>query len=215
MKKRITLVCALCAVFFLAQAGEKKKKEVELDFTLEAQVYCDKETVHPLGSAEIFSYFNHKKWGLYIYNLISPKWGEIIAGPAFHIETKNAKNVFETSCGLGVESAYIPIRGLGLFKLTHFKNEEQNQKGSLILFAVGEYGGSGYYYSTYLNYNISKWFGVGYLGQFDGVWGPRVEFNFPHGKIWTAGGINIEAEPKEEIHPKKTMGWVGALQLNF
>ncbi len=197
--KKVLLLFAVVTAFFSAEAQEKKEKNIEMKTILEGQTYFSKKVFQPWITADITMYFNHKKVGMHILSLASKEWGEVLIGPAFKWGTEHDE--FEVILGFGMEANAMPVRGLSSFEYIH-KKDIHSKKGQLNIFATGEYGGSGYFYTTHLNYNCFKWLGIGYLGQSEGVWGPRVQFNFPHGKIWVASGMKIELEKHEDKVPE-------------
>lgn len=74
----------------------------------------------------------------------------------------------------------------------HYTDSSAADQHKLTCLLNVEYGGSGYWYLGFLNYNVSTHVGIGIHSQYGGDWGPRLQFNFPIGNVWLSAGYNLE-----------------------
>ncbi|MEZ4103406.1 MAG: hypothetical protein R3B55_02535 [Candidatus Paceibacterota bacterium] len=159
---------------------------------VEAQVAISPEQEKPIyaqpwiwGSKN----FKDSPWGIGCFALAGEAWGEILIGPSYTFKGKKGFTEIGTQVGIETYNAS-PYRGMSyVFHKTPGKDDGLHDFSYL---AVVEYGGSGHWHLGFLNYNITKSFGLGFVSQYGTVTGPRLQINIPSGFIWIGAGSDIE-----------------------
>jgi hypothetical protein len=146
-------------------------------------------TLHGLVSHD-FS----KKWSLWGYFQVKPKWAEVFVGGNY-----NLTKYLQVGLGLGFEQTPPYWRTAGSVFFSKNKNT---------IFYFGEYGASGYWYQTYISHKFTKKFAFGLFGQQYIGYGTRVEFESLPFVFWVAYCY----DPTPEF--KKTKG-LAAIRLKF
>jgi hypothetical protein len=112
--------------------------------------------------------------GTFAWFQVDKNYAEAYIGPSFA-----PKTWLQFGAGAGVEQTTLPFR-LGSFAWVG------NKKASLLF--IGEGLGSGWWYKSEFNWNVSKNLGAGLMTErFKGT-GPRIQYSVPHTPItaWSA-----------------------------
>ncbi|HRH25038.1 MAG TPA: hypothetical protein PLQ20_01735 [Candidatus Paceibacterota bacterium] len=160
-------------------------------FFVEQQNYFNKKSVSP--SAFIWADKSYKdNGGVFVFALANQNWGEILIGPKYTIKSKKNQNRFlEIGAGLGIETDKKPLRGTAYYFFNTSPTKER--KGTIQSLGFVEYGGSGYWYLWFGTYNISNSVAIGIHAQsFNGVLGPRLQFQKGSFMAYVVGGKNLE-----------------------
>lgn len=175
-------------IFFLAIIIDLKTSAQTTMFMVEQQNYYSKsEKISPIMWVWANHSFKKKPFGLFTFGLVSPNWGEIIAGPS--VSKSYNKGFVEFGIGSGIEVSKNPIRGMAYIYHEHQFSEKIQLKA---LYDV-EYGGSGYWYLWYIQLHTPKGFFFGAQGQaFNGCWGPKIGYQKGKFLIYTSSGYSIE-----------------------
>lgn len=170
--KKVTMLFTIVTIasWFTIVAEEAQQKT---HFYVEAQ----RLFVH--GGTQLQMTASHDftpKLGLFAYGELHRNWGQIYAGP-----TLSLTPWLKLGGGIGLEDVdhSTPVR-FGSFLWAG------NEKDSL--FAVGNFGHSGYWWRAETNHKFSDWFGGGLFAQRDAGIGPRLQLTFPKKPVvfWVA-----------------------------
>lgn len=133
--------------------------------------------------------YKDSNWGISSFVLVGKAWGELLVGPSYTFKGNRGFTEIGTQVGLETYPSS-PYRGsLYIF---HKTPGDENGRHELTYLAFGEYGGSGQWHTGFVNYNVTKRFGVGALAQYGTVYGPRLQINVPNGFIYLSGGQDLE-----------------------
>lgn len=120
----------------------------------------------------------NETFGVFAYGQVHRNWGQTYAGPTF-----SPTSWLKLGSGVGLEDIghSTPIR-FGGFLWAGNETEKDS------LFAVGDFGHSGYWWKVETNHKFSDWFGTGLFAQRDAGIGPRLQFTLPKKPImfWIA-----------------------------
>lgn len=122
------------------------------------------------------------------FSLINPKnnWAEIFVGPSYTHTYKTG--MCEFGVFPGFETDKRPIRFMG-----YLFHKQNIGKGALKNFFDFEYGGSGYWYVWYSQYQTKQGLIFGLQGQsFNGVWGPKIGYTKSFFTAYLVSGYNLE-----------------------
>lgn len=141
------------------------------------------------------------KWSIWAFLLYDDAWNEGVFGIARTIKGNN--RALEMGLGAGFEHDNLPLRCSGFACAFDSKNN------SAAFFF--EYGGSGYWYQTYINKAVNKSLGFGVHGQRFCGFGPRIQIDcLSRLQFWAM----FPAYNPEE-NPGKDWGGMAAVRLKF
>jgi hypothetical protein len=159
----------------------------QTSWMIEQGNYANNTSVSPYAWVWANHRFDSSKFGIVNFILLDLKnsWGEILLGPNYTHDY--SKGFIETGVLLGTEISPNPVRGaLYVYNEHQFKNKLK----SLVYI---EYGGSGYWYWLFSQYEFKNGLLLGISGQsFNGVWGPKIGFTKSFFTSYVIPGYNLE-----------------------
>lgn len=163
----------------------------QTSFFAEEQNYCTKNSISPTAFIRASKYWNGTKVGAFVFALVSPAYGEFLAGPNYTFSGKNPQKFIEVGIAGGFDSkprgaAYL------FFNANPDPTGKSNKEKLQGLFNV-EYGGTGYWYLGFVTYNVTNKVAIGAHAQsYNGVWGPRLQFQTGGLLLYITAGRNLE-----------------------
>lgn len=184
MKKMTGMLFAVAIVLlqYSTTAEETEPTKSELRLTLPntaTHFYVEAQRLFVPGGTQLQLNISHDfnpTFGFFTYGELHRNWGQIYGGPTF-----SPASWLKVGTGIGIEETDnpTPIR-FGSFLWVG------NEKDSL--FAVGNFGHSGYWWRAETNHRFSDWLGAGLFAQRDAGIGPRLQVTIPKKPImfWIA-----------------------------
>ncbi len=165
----------------------------QTSFFGEIQNYTDNKTNSPTAFIWASKYWSGSKFGAFVFALNSPNYGEFLIGPSYTFSNANPQRFIEIGIAGGFDSK--PRTSAYLFFNANPDSTGIRNKGKWQGLLNVEYGKTGYWYLGFVTYNISNTFAIGCHAQsFNGVWGPRFQFQKSGFMVYTTAGYNLESQ---------------------
>lgn len=197
--KRLVIIIAILASALAVSAQT-------LVFVENMNIYHKGET-SPNVFMQANKYYSGSHFGAFAYALAGQYYGEAVAGPTYNINM-GSKVFVELGIGAGLETCDKPMRCAGYIYAEHKRDTAaHSDKGKLSFLVNYEQSKSGYWYVSFVNYNISDRLALGLHAQYGAACGPRIQLMLP-GKImiWGTAGYDLE---------NKKPGAISGLRLIF
>lgn len=164
-------------------------------FFAEQQNYCNKNSVSPTAFIWASKYWQGSRVGAFVFALTSPTYGEFLIGPNYTFRGNTAQKFIEVGVAGGFDSK--PRGAAYLFFNANPDSTGKKQIGKCQGLLNAEYGGTGYWYLGFVTYNVTNKIGLGIHAQsYNGVWGPRLQFQTGGLMLYVTAGQNLELKEK-------------------
>lgn len=150
--------------------------------------YVTKQSHNPYLWVWANSPIDSSNFKINTFSLINPKsnWSEVFVGPSYTHSYKTG--LCEFGILPGFETDKSPFR-----VMSYVFHKQAVGSGSVKSFIDFEYGGSGYWYVWYSQYQTKQGIIIGLQGQsFNGVWGPKIGYTKLSFTGYFVSGYNLE-----------------------